>query len=49
MRQVGQVKRIERWMGIYRVLVGKHGRKRPLERPRHRWKDNIKMNVQEMA
>ena len=29
--------------GVYRVLVGKPERKRPLWRPRHRWEDNIKM------
>jgi hypothetical protein len=27
--------------GVYRVLVGKPEGKRPLERPRHRWEDNI--------
>jgi hypothetical protein len=30
---------------VYRVLVGKPGGKRPLERPRRRWEDNIKMGV----
>ena len=30
--------------GAYRVLVGKHEEKRPLGRPRHRGKDNIKMD-----
>jgi len=34
--------------GVYRVLVGKPERKRPLGRPRRRWKDNIKMDVQEV-
>jgi len=33
----------------YRVLVQKPEGKRPLESPRHRWKDNIKMNLQEMG
>jgi hypothetical protein len=33
--------------GVYRVLVGKPEGKRPLGRPRHRWKDNIKMDIQE--
>jgi hypothetical protein len=32
-----------------RVLVGKPERKRPLERPRRRWKDNIKMDLQEVG
>ena len=31
--------------GIYRVLVGKPEGKRPLGRPRHRWEDNIKMDL----
>jgi hypothetical protein len=34
--------------GVYRVLVGKPEGKRLLERPRHRWEDNIKTNLQEM-
>ena len=32
--------------GVYRVLVGKPEGKRPLGRPRHRRKDNIKMDLQ---
>jgi len=35
--------------GVYRVLVGKPEGKRPLGRPRHRWEDNIKMNLQEVG
>ena len=34
--------------GVYRVLVGKPGGKRPLGRPRRRWEDNIKMDLQEV-
>jgi hypothetical protein len=30
---------------VYRVLVGKPEGKRPLERPRHRWEDGIKMDL----
>jgi hypothetical protein len=33
--------------GVYRVLVGKPDGKRPLGRPRRRWEDNIKMDLQE--
>ena len=33
---------------MYRVLVGKLEVKRPLGRPRHRWVDNIKMDLQEV-
>jgi len=35
--------------GVYRVLVGKPERRRPLGRPRRRWVDNIRMNLQEMG
>ena len=34
--------------GVHRVLVGKPRGKRPLGRPRRRWEDNIKMDLQEM-
>jgi hypothetical protein len=33
----------------YRILVGKPERKRPLGRPRHRWVDNIKMDLREIG
>jgi hypothetical protein len=35
--------------GIYRVLVGKPEGKRALGRPRRRWEDNIKMDLQEVG
>jgi len=35
--------------GIYRVLVRKPVGKRPLGRPRRRWEDNIKMDLQEVG
>jgi hypothetical protein len=35
--------------GVHRVLVGKPEGKRPLGRPRRRWKDNIKMALQEVG
>jgi len=34
---------------VHRVLVGKPEGKRPLGRPRLRWEDNIKMDLQEVA
>ena len=34
---------------MHKVLVGKPGRKRPLGRLRHRWKDNIKMDLEEVG
>ena len=41
--------RMEDGRGVYRVLAGKPEGKRPLGRPRHRWKYNIKMDVQEVV
>jgi len=35
--------------GVYRVLVGKPEGKRPLSRPRRRWEDNIKIDLQEVG
>jgi hypothetical protein len=35
--------------GVYRVLVGKTVEKRPLGRPKHRWDNNIKMDLQEVG
>jgi len=35
--------------GFHRVLVGKPGRKRSLRRPRRRWEDNIKTDLQEVG
>jgi hypothetical protein len=34
---------------VYRVLVGKPKGKRPLERPRYRWEDGIKMDLREIS
>jgi hypothetical protein len=35
--------------GVYRVMVGKPEGMRPLGRPRRRWENNIKMNLQEVG
>jgi hypothetical protein len=35
--------------GVCRVLVGKPKKKKPLARPRRRWEDNIKMDLQEVG
>jgi hypothetical protein len=43
LRWAGHVARVEERRGAYRALVGKPEGRRPLERPRRRWKDNIKM------
>jgi hypothetical protein len=34
---------------VYRVLVGRPEGKRPLERPRHRWEDNIKKDLRDIG
>jgi hypothetical protein len=49
MRCAGHVARIGEERGVKRVLVGKPEEKRPLGRPRRRWKDNIKMDFQEVG
>jgi hypothetical protein len=35
--------------GSYRVLVGKPEGRTPLERPKHRWEDNIKVGLREVG
>jgi hypothetical protein len=48
MRWVKHVASMEDGRGVYRVLVGKPDGKRPLGRPRRRWEDNIRMDLQEV-
>jgi len=43
------VARMEEGRGVHRVLEGKPEGKRPLVRPRLRWEDNIKMELQEVG
>jgi hypothetical protein len=47
--QAGHVACIVEMRGVYRVLVLKPEGKRSLERPRHRWEDNLKMDLQEVG
>jgi hypothetical protein len=47
MRWAGHLARMGEERGLYRVLVGKPEGKRPLGRPRLRWEDNIKKDLQE--
>jgi hypothetical protein len=49
MRWAGHVARMGKGRGLDMVLVGKPKGKRPLGRPRRRWEDNIKMNLQEVG
>ena len=46
MRWAGNVESMGEERGVYRVLVGKPKGKRPLWRPRRRWVDNIRMDLQ---
>jgi hypothetical protein len=48
MKWAGHVVRMGEGRGVYRVLVGKPEGKRPLGRPRRRWEDHFKMNLQEV-
>jgi hypothetical protein len=45
----GLVARLGVERGVYRILVGKPGGKRPMGRPRRRWEDNIRMDLQEVG
>jgi hypothetical protein len=47
MRWAGHVAHMGEGRGVYRALGGRPKGKRPLGRPRHRWEDNIKMDLRE--
>jgi len=49
MRGAGHVARMGEGKNVYRILVGKPKGKRPLGRPRRRWEDNSKMDLQEVG
>ena len=49
LRWAGYIVRMEQSRNAYRVLVRKPEGKRPLGRPRHRWEDNIKMDLREVG
>ena len=48
MRWEAHVTRMGEKRGVYRILVGRPEGKRPLGRPKCRWEDNIKMDLQEV-
>jgi hypothetical protein len=48
MRWAGHVARMGEGRGMYRILVGKPEGKRSLGRPRYRWEDNVRMDLQEV-
>ena len=41
--------RMEEGGSAFKILTGKPTRKRPLGRPRRRWEDNIRMNLEEIG
>jgi hypothetical protein len=47
MRWAGHVTRMGEGTGVYRILVGRPEGKRPAGRLKHRWEDNIKMDLRE--
>jgi hypothetical protein len=49
MRWEGHVARMGEGRNVYRVLLGKTERKRPMERPRSRWEDGIKISLREIG
>ena len=49
MKWAGYVALMEERRGVYRILVGKPEGKRPLGRPRHRWENIMKMDLQEVG
>jgi len=49
LRWAGHVARMDEERGVDRVLVGKPEGKRPVGRPRRRWVDNIRMDLQEVG
>ena len=49
MKWAGNLSRMGERRGAYRVLVGKPRGKRPLRRPRFKWEDNNKMDLQKVG
>ena len=48
-RWAGHVARMGEKRGAYMILVRKREGRRPLVKPRHRWENNIKMDLQEVV
>ena len=49
LRWAGHVARMEEGRDTFKMLTGKPTGKRPLGRPRRRWEDNIRMNLEEIG
>ena len=49
LRWAGHVARMEECRSAFKILTGTPTKTRPLGRPRHRWEDNIKMDLKEIS
>ena len=49
LRWAGHVARMEEGRSVFKILTGKPTGKRPLGRPRRRWEDNIRMDLEEIG
>ena len=49
LRWAGHVARMEEGRSVFKILTGKPTGKRPLGRPRFRWEDNIRMDLEEIG
>ena len=49
LRWAGHVARMEEGRSVFKILTGKPTGKRPLGRPRRRWEDNIRMDLEEIS
>ena len=49
LRLAGHVARMEKGRSAFKILTGKPTGKRPLRKPRSRWEDNIRMDLEEIG
>ena len=49
LRLTGHVVTLEEDRSAFKILTGKPTRRRPLRRPRHKWEDNIRMDIKEIG
>ena len=49
MRWAGHVARLEEGRSAFKILTGKPTARRPLGRPRRRWEDNIRMDLEQIG
>ena len=49
LRWIRHVARMEEGRSAFKIVTGKPTEKRPLGRPRHRWEDNIRMDLEEIC